>query len=77
MVRRGRHLRIEVSGDFRDAERCLKPVVYEGRQGVHPGGDARTVGGKTSRETAYLTASLPAADAQLADLQDWAHRRLS
>jgi hypothetical protein len=46
-------------------------------QRVHPGGHARTVGGKTSRETAYLTASLPAADAQLVDLQDWAHRRLS
>ena len=27
--------------------------------------------------SSYLTASLPAADAQLADLQDWAHRRLS
>ena len=39
--------------------------------------NARTVGGKTSRETAYLTASVPAADAQLAELQDWAHRGLS
>jgi predicted transposase YbfD/YdcC len=28
--------------------------------------------GKTSRETAYLTVSLPAADAQPADLQHWA-----
>ena len=34
----------------------------------------RTLGGKTSRETAYLTVSLPAADAQPADLQDWARR---
>jgi predicted transposase YbfD/YdcC len=30
--------------------------------------------GKTSRETAYLTISLPAADAHPADLQDWARR---
>ena len=34
----------------------------------------RTVGGKTSRETAYLTVSLPADQAQPADLQDWARR---
>jgi predicted transposase YbfD/YdcC len=34
----------------------------------------RTVGGKTSRETAYLVVSLPAAHAQPADLQDWARR---
>jgi predicted transposase YbfD/YdcC len=32
----------------------------------------RTVNGKTSRETAYLVTSLPAADAQPADLQRWA-----
>lgn len=32
----------------------------------------RTSGGKTSRETAYLVTSLPAADAQPADLQKWA-----
>lgn len=32
----------------------------------------RTTGGKTSRETAYLITSLPAADAQPADLQKWA-----
>jgi predicted transposase YbfD/YdcC len=32
----------------------------------------RTVDGKTSRETAYLVTSLPAADAQPADLQKWA-----
>ncbi|BEL03300.1 ISAs1 family transposase [Actinoplanes sichuanensis] len=32
----------------------------------------RTTGGKTSRETAYLVTSLPAADAQPADLQKWA-----
>jgi predicted transposase YbfD/YdcC len=32
----------------------------------------RTVNGKTSRETAYLVTSLPAADAQPADLQKWA-----
>jgi predicted transposase YbfD/YdcC len=32
----------------------------------------RTVDGKTSRETAYLITSLPAADAQPADLQKWA-----
>ena len=31
-----------------------------------------TSSGKTSRETAYLTVSLPAADAQPADLQHWA-----
>jgi predicted transposase YbfD/YdcC len=30
-----------------------------------------TTTGKTSRETAYLTISLPAADAHPADLQDW------
>ncbi|MET8352491.1 hypothetical protein [Micromonospora sp. NPDC005206] len=34
----------------------------------------RTTGGKTSREIAYLTVSLPAADAQPTDLQDWARR---
>ncbi|WTY47829.1 ISAs1 family transposase [Micromonospora sp. NBC_01412] len=32
----------------------------------------RTTGGKTSRETAYLITSLPAADAQPTDLQHWA-----
>lgn len=32
----------------------------------------RIVAGKTSRETAYLITSLPAADAQPADLQKWA-----
>lgn len=32
----------------------------------------RTVDGKTSRDTAYLITSLPAADAQPADLQQWA-----
>lgn len=32
----------------------------------------RTVNGKTSRETAYLVTSLPAAEAQPADLQRWA-----
>jgi predicted transposase YbfD/YdcC len=31
-----------------------------------------TTSGKTSRETAYLTISLPAADAHPADLQEWA-----
>jgi len=34
----------------------------------------RTTAGKTSRETAYLTVSLPADQAQPADLQDWARR---
>ncbi|MFG2043908.1 ISAs1 family transposase [Dactylosporangium sp. NPDC048998] len=34
----------------------------------------RIVAGRTSRETAYLTVSLPAADAQPADLQDWIRR---
>lgn len=34
----------------------------------------RTSGGKTSRETAYLTVSLPADQAQPTDLQDWARR---
>lgn len=34
----------------------------------------RTVHGKTTRETAYYTISLPAPDAQPADLQDWARR---
>ena len=34
----------------------------------------RTTGGKTSRETAYLTISLPATCAQPAELQDWARR---
>jgi predicted transposase YbfD/YdcC len=34
----------------------------------------RTISGKTSRETAYLVVSLPAAHAQPADLQDWARR---
>jgi predicted transposase YbfD/YdcC len=34
----------------------------------------RTISGKTSRETAYLTISLPTADAHPADLQDWARR---
>ncbi|MGW3810853.1 ISAs1 family transposase [Micromonospora sp. NPDC005113] len=34
----------------------------------------RTTGGKTSRETAYYTVSLPAEQAQPADLQDWARR---
>lgn len=33
-----------------------------------------TSSGKTSRETAYLTISLPAADAHPADLQDWIRR---
>jgi predicted transposase YbfD/YdcC len=33
-----------------------------------------TRSGKTSRETAYLTISLPAADAQPIDLQDWIRR---
>jgi predicted transposase YbfD/YdcC len=32
----------------------------------------RTVDGQTSRETAYLVTSLPAADAQPSDLQKWA-----
>jgi predicted transposase YbfD/YdcC len=32
----------------------------------------RTVDGKTSRETSYLVTSLPATDAQPADLQKWA-----
>lgn len=34
----------------------------------------RITAGRTSRETAYLTVSLPAADAQPADLQDWIRR---
>ena len=34
----------------------------------------RTVAGKTSRETAYYTVSLPAEHAQPADLQDWVRR---
>jgi predicted transposase YbfD/YdcC len=34
----------------------------------------RTVKAKTSRETAYLTVSLPAVDAQPVDLQAWARR---
>jgi predicted transposase YbfD/YdcC len=34
----------------------------------------RTISGKASRETAYLTISLPAADAQPAELQDWIRR---
>jgi predicted transposase YbfD/YdcC len=34
----------------------------------------RATGGKTSRETAYLTTSLPATCAQPAELQDWARR---
>jgi predicted transposase YbfD/YdcC len=34
----------------------------------------RITDGRTSRETAYLTVSLPAADAQPADLQDWIRR---
>lgn len=34
----------------------------------------RITNGKTSRETCYLTMSLPAADAQPADLQDWIRR---
>ncbi len=34
----------------------------------------RTTGGKTSRETTYYTVSLPAEQAQPADLQDWARR---
>ena len=34
----------------------------------------RTLNGKTSRETAYFVISLPAADAQPADLQEWARR---
>ncbi|MFF0372233.1 ISAs1 family transposase, partial [Micromonospora sp. NPDC005087] len=33
-----------------------------------------TSNGKTSRETAYYTVSLPADQAQPADLQDWARR---
>jgi predicted transposase YbfD/YdcC len=33
-----------------------------------------TRSGKTTRETAYLTISLPAADAQPSDLQDWIRR---
>ncbi|MEU8156117.1 ISAs1 family transposase [Micromonospora sp. NPDC048986] len=34
----------------------------------------RTTGAKTSRETTYFTVSLPAEQAQPADLQDWARR---
>ena len=34
----------------------------------------RTTAGKTSRETVYLAVSLPAAQAQPAELQDWARR---
>ncbi len=34
----------------------------------------RIIAGKTSRETAYLIASLPAEHAQPADLHDWARR---
>jgi predicted transposase YbfD/YdcC len=34
----------------------------------------RTIAGKTSRETAYYTVSLPAIDAQPADLQAWTRR---
>ncbi|QSB17413.1 ISAs1 family transposase [Natronosporangium hydrolyticum] len=34
----------------------------------------RTLGGKTTRQTAYLVVSLPAADAQPADLADWSRR---
>lgn len=34
----------------------------------------RTTNGKTTRETAYYTVSLPAEHAQPADLQDWARR---
>jgi predicted transposase YbfD/YdcC len=34
----------------------------------------RTLNGKTSRETAYFTISLPAAEAQPADIQEWARR---
>jgi predicted transposase YbfD/YdcC len=34
----------------------------------------RTISGKTSRETAYFTISLAAADAQPAELQDWIRR---
>ncbi|WP_432830563.1 ISAs1 family transposase [Dactylosporangium sp. CA-092794] len=34
----------------------------------------RITASRTSRETAYLTVSLPAADAQPADLQDWIRR---
>ena len=34
----------------------------------------RIINGRTSHETAYLTVSLPAADAQPADLQDWIRR---
>jgi predicted transposase YbfD/YdcC len=34
----------------------------------------RTVGGKTSRETAYVIVTLPARDAQPAKLADWARR---
>ncbi|MEU0553749.1 ISAs1 family transposase [Dactylosporangium sp. NPDC006015] len=34
----------------------------------------RITAGRTSRETAYLTVSLPAADAQPAELQDWIRR---
>ncbi len=36
----------------------------------------RTVAGKTSRETAYLIVTLPAGDAQPAQLADWARRDL-
>ena len=46
-------------------------------KGLHPEGHAPHRWRKTSRGTAYLTASLPAPDAQLADLPDSAHRRLS
>ncbi|WP_444951964.1 ISAs1 family transposase [Micromonospora ureilytica] len=37
----------------------------------------RTTGGRTSRETAYFTVSLPAEHAQPTDLQDWARRERS
>jgi predicted transposase YbfD/YdcC len=68
------------SGHGRKETRTVKAVTLQ-----IPGGIAfphaqqavritrtRTIDGQTSRETAYLITSLPAADAQPADLQQWA-----
>jgi predicted transposase YbfD/YdcC len=72
--------RTRESGHGRKETRTVKAVTLH-----TPGGIAfphaqqavritltRTVNGRTSRETAYLITSLPAADAQPADLQKWA-----
>jgi hypothetical protein len=57
-------------GHGRKETRTVKAVALHAQQAVRIS-RTRTVDGKTSRETAYLITSRPAADAQPSDLQKW------